>query len=131
MQDAINITDNELLKMYYKFYFSLGRIPTQKDLDLSSDMYNAAVYLERFQTMSNLRRLSGVPQIKVDSLEVPKEEVIQELMSIYKNFGKPTSKRLKELSQYNMPTICNSLDMTSLTKIWKEIESEILKEELD
>lgn len=132
MQDATTVTDNELLKMYYKFYFSLGRVPTQRDLDLSSEMYNSSVYLERFQTMSNLRRLSGVPQIKAkNSLTVPKEIVKQELISIYKHFGKPTSNRLQELSKYDIPTICNSLDMTSLTKIWKEIESEIKKEETD
>jgi len=131
LQDAITVSDNELLKMYYKFYFSLGRVPTQKDLDSSNEIYNAEVYLNRFGTMSNLRRLSGVPQIKVTSLEISQDEIKQDLISIYKNFGKPTSKRLSELSPYGIATICNIFNTNSLSNIWKEIENELKKEEND
>lgn len=131
MQDAITVSDDELLKMYYKFYFSSGRVPTQKDLDSSNEIYNAEVFLERFETMSNLRRLSGVPQIKVTSSTISKDEIKRELISIFKNFGKTTSRRLSELSPYGIATILTSFNTSNLSDIWKEIENELNKEELD
>jgi len=117
-------SDGELLKMYYNFYLSLGRPPTVKDLNSWIEIsYNSNVLLSRFQTMSNLRRLAGVPQIKVNSAR-DKDEIKEDLMSIYKHFGKTSGKRLSELSKYKLSTICEYYKTTKIKEIWEEIETE-------
>ncbi|MFJ7954194.1 hypothetical protein ACIQZG_22080 [Lysinibacillus sp. NPDC096418] len=123
-----NITesDKELLKMYYKFYFSLGRVPTPADLDRSDEIYNSDVFLIRFGTMSNIRRLTGVPQIKITKEDlITKEAIKQDLISIYKEFGRVTNRRLKELSEYEISYIYKCFDTRKLNDIWMEIEKEL------
>lgn len=91
--------------MYYEYYLELGRVPTSKDLDNSDEIYNYDVYALRFDTIDNVRRLSGVPEMNQAQLRIAKEDAERAMLSVYRKYGQVMNKRLAELLPMSLTTV--------------------------
>lgn len=120
--DAVTASDEDLLTMYYEYYLELGRVPTSKDLDNSDEIYNYDVYALRFDTIDNVRRLSGVPEINQAQSRITKEDVERAMLSVYRKYGRVTNKRLAELLPMGLTTVCRKYKTTKISDVWTLIE---------
>lgn len=121
-------TDEELIKMYVDYSNKLGKPATQEELNNSKDTYNSGVFMYRFTTMSNLKKLAGFKdERKVKSTLYTKEEITDILITLYKKYNRrlTTKELMQEIKENDYPsfsTIQRHFKTSSIKKMWGEIE---------
>ncbi|PEB54591.1 hypothetical protein COO03_04950 [Bacillus sp. AFS098217] len=125
--DRVKETDEELIQMYIDFSNRLGAAATGPQLNASDDIYNVDVFTLRFGGLDNLRKRAGF----VSSYRPKKysqRELTEKLKRIYKeNGGRIPIRRLKEFGLC-ATTLMRYFQTTKMSKIWEEIEKEIVND---
>lgn len=120
---TVTETDEELIEMYKKFSEKLGHPATIKDLDTSDEIYNSDVFVTRFGSINELRKICGFTPGK-SRKKYTKEEIKNKLIQVYKeNGGRISQKQLSKIIPQS--TVLRYFKTTRLSDVWDEIEKEL------
>jgi|GEM_PF-6060724 len=96
-------TDEELIEMYKKLSNKLGMPATDAQMRKAKDCYNPIVFMTRFGSMRNLRRLAGLPEGRPYTVKLERRDFIRILKEIINAHGEVKVTELREIlrEEYN------------------------------
>lgn len=125
----VEYSDEKLINLYREYCVSSGKIIKDKDLKSNKDMFNGNVFIRRFWSFNNVRKLAGIQTIKhIKRYKYSKLQLINTLTRIYiENNGRISQ---KELEKYDLPPLNSMLPYfkaTNLNEIWDQVEEKVKK----
>jgi hypothetical protein len=119
--------DNKtLLKMYKEFSFKIGKEEsgaTGDDLNLSDEIYSVGVFLTRFESMRNLRKLLDMKSRK-SCTKYSKESILNLLLEVYYEHGVLTHSKIRNIDYLpSVSTIVRHFKTTKMAVVWEEVRS--------
>lgn len=120
--DVVTETDEELLNMYIEFSKKLGVSASRKELDKSEEIYNADVFIIRFGSMYDLKKVAGFKPIK-HYIKYTKENIEVILLNEYNKKGRIlTNKEISKIKDIPaVSTILRHFHTTKMSVVWKKI----------
>lgn len=129
--NPIKKTRKELLEIYLDFCKEKGKLASAKDLDESDNIYNAYVFKDKFDRMTNLKNLakkklkeySEYEQIRFNEKKYSKLQLENILLKEYIKHGRRlTAKEINSIKEMpDTSTFKEYFKVKSMVEVWDEI----------
>lgn len=135
--NPVKKTKKELLKIYLDFCKEKGKLASAKDLDESDNIYNAYVFKDKFNSMTNLKKLAKETlleyreygQIRFNEKKYSKLQLENILLKEYIKYGRKLTPR--EINTIKKLPDTSTFKEYFKTKSMEEVWNEVLKDVCD
>ena len=126
--EKCNLMDGELINKYKDLCSSLGKVATAEDINNDENIPSFEVYMHRFTTIKNLRKLASITGGREKRDKYTTDYIIKVLKHLYKeNNGRLTTAELQlKIKENKYPTISTMqkhLKVNSLSNMWDKVEN--------